>query len=66
MTIGRLFIETDLILAGISLVVMLFGLFGLIVPILTGLVINGSRRLDMESLQDSTHWAGSCSPSLPY
>ena len=39
MTIGSMFIETDLILAGITLVVMLFGLFGLIVPILPGLVI---------------------------
>ena len=34
-----MFIETELILAGITLVVMLFGLFGLIVPILPGLVI---------------------------
>jgi uncharacterized protein YqgC (DUF456 family) len=39
MTIGSIFIETDLILAGITLVVMLFGLFGLIIPILPGLVI---------------------------
>jgi uncharacterized protein YqgC (DUF456 family) len=39
MTIGTIFIETDLILAGITLMVMLFGLFGLIIPILPGLVI---------------------------
>jgi uncharacterized protein YqgC (DUF456 family) len=39
MTIGNIFIETDLILTGITLAVMLFGLFGLIIPILPGLVI---------------------------
>jgi uncharacterized protein YqgC (DUF456 family) len=39
MTIGDISIETDSILAGIALVVMLFGLFGLIIPILPGLVI---------------------------
>jgi uncharacterized protein len=39
MTIGDLSIGTDMILAGIALVVMLFGLFGSIIPILPGLVI---------------------------
>jgi uncharacterized protein YqgC (DUF456 family) len=39
MSIGNLFIETDLILTGITLVAMLFGLFGLTIPILPGLVI---------------------------
>lgn len=36
---GDLSIKTDLILTGITLVVMLFGLFGSIIPILPGLVI---------------------------
>jgi uncharacterized protein YqgC (DUF456 family) len=39
MTIGNNFIATDLILTGITLVAMLIGLFGLIIPILPGLVI---------------------------
>jgi uncharacterized protein YqgC (DUF456 family) len=39
MSIGDLFINTDLLLAVFTLVVMLLGLFGLIIPILPGLVI---------------------------
>ena len=39
MTIGNLSVETGMILTGISLVVMLLGLFGSIFPILPGLVI---------------------------
>jgi len=39
MTIGDIFIRADLILAGITLVLMLIGLGGLIIPILPGLVI---------------------------
>jgi uncharacterized protein YqgC (DUF456 family) len=39
MSIGNIFIDSDLIAAGITLVVMLIGLFGLIIPILPGLVI---------------------------
>jgi uncharacterized protein YqgC (DUF456 family) len=39
MTMGDLSIDTNLILTGITVVVMLFGLFGLIIPILPGLVI---------------------------
>jgi uncharacterized protein YqgC (DUF456 family) len=39
MTIGDFFIEKNLIIAGITVVVMLFGLFGSIIPILPGLVI---------------------------
>jgi uncharacterized protein YqgC (DUF456 family) len=39
MTIGNVFIASNLIVAGITLMVMLFGLFGLIIPILPGLVI---------------------------
>jgi uncharacterized protein YqgC (DUF456 family) len=39
MTIGDISIENDLLPAGITLVVMLVGLLGLIIPILPGLVI---------------------------
>jgi uncharacterized protein YqgC (DUF456 family) len=39
MNTGDLLIRSDLIQAGMPLLVMLFGLFGLIFPILPGLVI---------------------------
>jgi uncharacterized protein YqgC (DUF456 family) len=39
MTLGGINIDAGLILTGITLIVMLFGLFGLIIPILPGLVI---------------------------